>query len=172
MPKTKQQKAEVVSEYADMVARSSSAVFVNFQGLKVKEIEAFRKKCRAEKLDYVVAKKTLMKRAFEQAGMNVDATIMDSAVGTLFGYADEVAPAKVVGSFNKQFEALKPIGGVLEKNFIDGASVMALSKLPSKMELLGKLLGSFNAPMSGLVNVFSGPMRGFVCALSEIAKTK
>lgn len=172
MPKSKQQKVQAVSDYAEKVQRSKAAVFVNFQGLKVKEIEAFRKKCRTENLDYVVAKKTLMKRAFEQAGMNVDATVMESAVGTLFGYADEVAPAKVVGNFHKQFEALKPIGGVLENNFIDGNSVMALSKLPSKVELLGKLLGSLNAPMSGLVNVFSGPMRGFVCALNAIAKTK
>jgi len=85
-----------------------------------------------------------------------------------FGYQDEVAPAKILNDFAKNNEHLKILGGILENKFIDKMSVISLAKLPSKQELLGQLVGTIAAPMSGMLNVLQGNLRGLVRVLSII----
>lgn len=64
------------------------------------------------------------------------------------------------------------LGGILEGKFVDAAAVKTLAKLPGKQELLAKMVGSLNAPLSGFVNVLAGNLRSFVYALNAIAKSK
>ena len=173
MPKTRQKKEAVVKDYTEKLGQAKGLVFANFSGLKVKEIEALRKQCRQEKVDYLVAKKTLMKLAFKASPVkDLDLKTFTSEVATIFGYDDEVAPARIVGQFSKEHEALKPIGGVLENKFIDQAMVMQLANLPSRHELLAKVVGSIQAPVSGFVRVLSGNLRRLVLALNAIKETK
>lgn len=142
MPKTRQKKEQDIKSYIEKIGQSKGLVFANFDGLKVKDIEALRKQCRENGVDYVVVKKTLMKLAFQQANIAVDPKTFQNGVASVIGYQDEVAPAKIIGQFAKTHEALKPIGGILEQQFIDAAKVIELSKLPSKQELLAKVVGS------------------------------
>src|SRR3989344_8900861 len=110
MPKTRQQKEQGVKTYTEKLERAKGLVFVNFDGLKVKDIEALRKQCRQQGIDYVVAKKTLMKRALAEAGIEgIDPKQFEKGVASVFSFDDEVAAAKVVGQFIKDHEALKPI---------------------------------------------------------------
>jgi len=172
MAKTRQQKEEAVKDLIDKVKKAKSLVFVNFDGLKVKEIEELRKNCRAENVDYLVAKKTLMKKAFKDAGLVIDLKDFDREVATVFGHEDEVAPARIVQDFAKEHEALVAFGGVLEKAFVDQAKIIELSKLPSKDELLAKVVGSIKAPVSGFVNVLSGNLRNLVYVLNAVKESK
>lgn len=173
MPKTRQEKEVAVKDLTDKVEKAKSMVFVNFKGLKVKEVEELRKTCRAENVEYLVAKKTLMKLAFDKAGISGgNPRELDSSVATVFGYDDEVAPARIIQTFAKDHEALQTIGGVLEKNFVDQAKVIELSRLPSRDELLAKVVGSINAPISGFVNVLAGNLRGLVGVLNAIKESK
>lgn len=173
MPKTKAQKQEDLATLVDQCTRAKSVVFGYYRGLKVKEVEALRKECRAEQMDYVVAKKTLLGLAMKEAGIGgVDLDAFTKPVAVTFAYGDEVAPARVLSAFAKKHEALEIAGGVLERNFVSAAQVIALSQLPSREELLARLVGTLNAPASGFVNVLAGNLRKFVYALNAIKESK
>jgi large subunit ribosomal protein L10 len=102
-----------------------------------------------------VAKKTLLSVAFKQAGVNVNPRELDGNIGVAFGYDDSIGAMKLMGDFAKKYEALKIIGGVFEGKFIGAAEAIALSKLPSKQELLGQLVGQLQAPISAFVRVLN-----------------
>lgn len=173
MPKTRQQKEEFINDFQEKLAAAKSIVFVHFDGLKVKEVEELRKLFRAEKVHYVVAKKTLLKKAFAEAGIkDYDPATFEKEVGVAFGIEDEVAPARIVQKYSKDHEALQAFGGVLEKNYVGKDKIVELSRLPSKEELLAKVVGSLNAPVSGFVNVLAGNLRKLVYVLSAVKDSK
>jgi len=173
MAKTKQQKEEIIKILTEDLKKAKSLVFVNFDGLKVKEVEELRKKCRAENIGYLVAKKTLMKKAFKDAGLEgVDPKSFEKEVATVFGYDDEVAPARIIQNFSKGHEALQAIGGILEGKFVAKDKIIELAKLPSRDELLAKVVGSIQAPVTGFVNVLSGNLRNLVYVLNAIKDNK
>jgi len=97
---------------------------------------------------------------------------IEGEIATVFGYEDEVAPAKILDEFKKSHESVELMGGVLEDRFIDAEKVKALAKLPSKPELYAKIVGSLNAPISGFVNVLAGNLRGLVTVLKAIGDKK
>ncbi|MEI7740880.1 MAG: 50S ribosomal protein L10 [bacterium] len=172
MAKSRAQKQLTVDTLTDDLKRMKSVVFADFQGLKAGEIEEIRTKCTKAGLRYTVAKKTLLNRAFKANGIELDTKSVAGSLTTVIGFEDEVAPAKMIADYAKIHEALKVKGGVLEAKFVDAKTVMALAKLPSKNELIAKVLGSLNAPLSGLVNVLAGNLRGLVQVLAQIEKSK
>lgn len=172
MAKTRVQKEQNVQTLSEQFKNAKSLVFANFQGLKVKESEELRKLCKDEQVVYMASKKTLVQKALEQAGMTTKVTDFEGSVSVAFGTGDEVAPARVLSSFAKKHDAVKIYGGVLEGNFIDGAKVNALAQLPTKQQLLGQLVGTLNAPVSGFVNVLAGNLRGLVTVLGAIKEQK
>jgi len=173
MAKTRQQKEKTLSDLVDKIKKSKSMVFVNFEKLKVKEAEGLRKDFRQENVEYLVAKKTLLKLAFKEAGLSdIDPKSFDKSVGTAFGLTDEVAPARVAVNFAKQHEALFAFGGILEGKFVNRDKILELAMLPSRDELLAKVVGSIKAPVSGFVNVLAGNLRGLVYVLNAIKESK
>ena len=173
MPKTKQQKQVTVKSLVDGLKQAKAVVFANFQGLKVSESEELRKECRKNDIKVLAAKKTLVKRACEDIGLaNVDPKVFQGGVATFMGMNDEVVAAKVVNTFAKTHDVLKIFGGTLEGKFVDAGAVKSLAALPSKTELLARLVGSINAPVSGFVSVLAGNLRNLVGVLNNIAKAK
>lgn len=170
MPKTKSQKQEILKKLQEKLENMKSAVFVNFSGISVKEIDDLRNQCKEQGSEYAVAKKTLLKKVLSEKELNDQG--FEGEVATVFGFEDEVAPARLVKNFAKEHEQMKVIGGILEGSFIDEAKVTALSKLPSRPELMAKVVGSIAAPMSGMVNVLSGNIRNLVYALNAIKEKK
>lgn len=172
MAKTKLQKEEAMQALAESIKSSKGVVFANFQGLKVSESEELRGKCREQGMSVIATKKTLLKRALGELGMDVDTKAFEGGVAVICGDQDEVAPAQTVAEFAKDHEILTIFGGTLEGEFIDHAMVTQLSKLPSKQQLLGQLVGTINAPVSGFVNVLAGNLRGLVNVLNGIKDAK
>ncbi|MBI3290784.1 50S ribosomal protein L10 [Candidatus Falkowbacteria bacterium] len=114
-----------------------------------------------------------MKIGFKEAGIaDTDPKTFNKGVATVFGYEDEVAPARVIQTFAKNHEALNTVGGILEGRFVGPEKIIELSRLPSRDELLAKVVGSINAPISGFVNVLAGNLRGLVGVLSAIKDSK
>jgi large subunit ribosomal protein L10 len=173
MAKTKEQKKQSLAELEDNFAKSKATVFVNFQGLNVKDATNLRNLLRKEKVEYEVVKKTLLKLAVEKTGQEgVDPKSFEGNIAVAFGFEDEVMPAKVLNQFRTTNESLKIIGGTLEKKFIDAAKVMELAQIPGKQELMAKLVGSINSPVSGFVNVLAGNLRGLVQVLKAASEKK
>ena len=103
-----------------------------------------------------------------EVGLEVDTKNFEGGVAAVFGFEDEVAPAQLIAAFAKKHDIVSIYGGMLEGNFIDSNKVKELAKLPSKQQLLGQLVGTINAPVSGFVNVLAGNLRGLVTVLNAI----
>jgi large subunit ribosomal protein L10 len=167
MAKTRQQKEQTVAGLVEAFSAMKSAVFVNYQGLKVKEADELRRSADKEKVAYVVAKKTLLDKALKSAGASFDAKALQGMIGVATA-EDEVAAAKLLVNFGKAHEALKVLGGVVDGKTVDIAAIKVLAALPSRKELLGQLVGTINAPLSGLVNVLAGNIRALVNVLNAV----
>jgi len=154
MPKTREQKESIKAKLTDAFRKAKSVVFADYQGLKVTQADALRKMARAAEVEYLVAKKSLITLAAKDAGYDLDAKKFPGMLGAAFGIADEVAPAKVLGDASKT-SSLKLVGGIFEKQIVDAAKVIALSKLPSKQELLGQVVGTIYAPVSAFVRALN-----------------
>lgn len=161
MPKTKSQKAAILKTVEDKLAKMKSAVMFNYSGIEVKEINKLRNKCRQEGVDYLVAKKTLFKKALNEQGMKqIAEKDFSGEIATLFSYGDEIAPARILAGFAKDNDKIKFIGGILEGAYIDAAKVFELSKIPSRQELLAKVVGCLSNPLSGIVRVLNALKEG------------
>lgn len=174
MPKSKIQKQEILRNLTERIKKSKSIVFTGFNALGVKDNEALRAKLREVHGEYYVAKKTLLERALKETGTeNLDTKTLDGKLAVIFSYEDEVSPAKAIDTFRKDKEdKIFFLGGILEGKLLSKTEVEALAKLPSKQELLSRLVGSMNAPVSGFVNVLAGNLRGLVTVLKAIEEKK
>jgi len=154
MPKTRQEKEAIKAKLVAAFKKAKSVVFADYQGLKVAQADALRKKARAAEVDYLVAKKSLMTLAAKEAGHELDAKQFPGMLGAAFGTADEIAPAKVLGDMGKD-TSLKLVGGIFEGQVVGAEKVQALSKLPSKQQLLGQVVGTMYAPVSAFVRALN-----------------
>jgi len=173
MSKTKQQKQEAIKILEEGIKGSKGVVFANFQGLDVPSMEELRRSCRENDIDILVAKKTLVKLALEKAGLkDVDTKTFEGGLATLMGRGDEVSSARTINDFAKSHDVVKIFGGILEGKFIDETGIKSLANLPSRDELLAKVVGSINAPVSGFVNVLAGNLRNLVYVLNAVKESK
>ncbi len=170
---TRNQKHELVKELAEKIKGAKSAVFVDFKGLKVKDATELKKSLRAAGVEYMVVRKTLIDIALKNAGIEgANIAKMDGQIALSLSNTDEVSGAKIIDTFAKTNENVKMLGGVLGTQLMDAAEVKALAKIPSKEQLLGQLVGTLNAPISGFVNVLAGNLRGLVQVLNAVKEQK
>lgn len=176
MAKKRSQKQAILKDLAQKIKTAKSIIFAQFSGLGVKDNEDIRRKLKAENSEYMVAKKTLLNIALKENKIeNINTREMEGQIAVLFGYDDEVAPAKVIDNFKKKKEKADKInflGGILEGRFINNNEAAALAKIPSRPELYAKLVGSINAPVSGFVNALAGNLRNLVYVLNAIKEKK
>lgn len=173
MPKTRAQKAEIVSKVADRFKSMKAAAFSSVSGYTMAQADALRNKAREANVEVFVAKKTLLKLAAKEAGLpELNTEMLEGSVLTAVAYSDEVSAAKLLKELSKENEAIQLLGGVLEGNIVDAEGVNRLAALPSKQQLLGQLVGTLNAPVSGFVNVLAGNIRGLVTVMNAIKEKK
>ena len=154
MPKSRQQKAGIKERLVAQFKGAKSVVFADYQGITVPKADEIRKKARAANVGYMVAKKSLFTLAAKEAGYELNAKQFPGMLGAAFGSEDEIAPAKVLGDLSKT-TMIKLVGGIFEGNVVGADKVIALSKLPSKKELLGQVVGTIYAPVSAFVRVLN-----------------
>jgi len=172
MAKTKQQKEQALKGLKNKIADSNSLVISTFSNLTVNDDQNLRGQLRQENVSYEVAKKTLLKKAFSDNkvhGLPESELLGNISVATS---QDEVAGAKILSKFAKGRENFKIIGGILNQVWVDANKIAELAKLPSKLELIAKTVGTIKAPLTGFVNVLSGNTRGLVNVLNAIKNSK
>lgn len=169
---TLKKKEAVVDSIKEKLEASQSVVLIDYRGLTVAEVTELRNQMREAGVEYQVLKNTMIKRAAEKAGIEGMDPILEGPTAVAFGINDPVAPAKILTKFAKDTKKITIKGGVLAGNAIDVAAVENLAKLPSKEELIAKMLGSLNAPITGLVMVLSGVTSKFVRTLEAIRVQK
>ena len=161
MPISKDKKKVIIEKVADLLKDSRSVVFFNFKGFSVKSTIEMRRKLREAKVGYLVAKKTLAKRAFDAA--KIEGTIPAIFGETALAYsADLVAPAREVLNFQKKFkENVAIVGGIFDGKYMSKEEMMAIALIPSQQTLYAQF-----------VNVINSPIQGLVMALDAVAKKK
>lgn len=169
---TKTQKSRVVEDLIDKFKRQKIAIFSDFHGISVSKLQALRRLLKKDEAEYKVAKKTLLDRALEVAGEKLKTKELQGEIGVIFGYGDEIVPAKTLLKFSKANETFKILGGILDKRLLSAKDVIMLAKLPSKDVLIGQFIRTLQAPLRGLVNVLQGNIRNLVVVLNKIQDKK
>lgn len=169
---TREQKKEIVNNLAQEIKDSKAVVLVDYKGLSVKGMTELKRELKKENSNLKVIKKNLIAVALEKAGIEMDVKSLEGQMAISIANEDEVSSAKIIDKFAKTNEGVQILGGLLGEKAMDHKEVKALAKLPSKEELLAKLVGSLKSPMSGFVNVLKGNQRSLVYALRAIADSK
>jgi len=170
MALTKSQKQKILEDLKDKIAKQKAIVLVGIAGLKVKDISDLRKKLKAADGNLKVAKKTLIEKALKESNLDFDKKDYKEELALTFSFKDEILPAKTVYEFGEANPNLKILGGFFEGKFLETEKVVELAKLPTKKELLARLVGSVSAPMSNLVSVLEANIKGLITVLAK-AKT-
>ena len=167
MALSRQKKEEVIEKVKEKITRQRVGVFVDFAGLKVNDFSALREKLRKEDSEIKVVKKTLLGIAFKKANLDFNPRELKGEMAVVFGYRDEVSAPKIVWQLSKKFPQLKVAGGLIENRFVGSEKIIELAKLPSREQLLARLAGAISSPLSGLVVVLEGNIKGLLRVLAK-----
>lgn len=157
---TKDKKKEIVEKLKGITGKDS-VVFINFSGLSGNETVEMRGKLSESDVSYYVAKKTLVKRAFDESGVTGEFPELSGELAVV--YADDlISPAREIFAFQKSFDGKVSIqGGVFENRFLTKAEMEEIALIPGEHVLKGMF-----------VNVINSPIQGFVMSLKAIADKK
>lgn len=165
-------KKQVVEEIKEKIQNSKSVVFVDYKTLTVAEVSALRNKFREANVEYKVYKNTLLRKAFNDLGVTAFDEDLNGPTATAF-CPDETTAAKIFAEAVKAMpEKIIPKSAYVDGAYVDKKGLKALAEMPSKEELLAKMLGSMQAPIANFAGVLSNMLRGVVVALNAIAEKK
>jgi len=161
MAVSKSKKKEILTSLGPVFKDSQSVVFLNFHGLSSNEANLVRKALNAKGVKYTVAKKSLARKALEEAKIPGTMPEFTGELAIAYG-ADMVLPASEVYVFEKKIEnKIAILGGIFEGKFVDKEKMVAIAQIPPLKVLHAQF-----------VNLINSPIQGFVMALSEIAKKR
>ena len=170
-------KQAVVAQLKEQLESAKGVVLTSYKGLTVAQDTELRRELREAGVSYHVVKNTMLRIAAKEAGIEGIEEHLEGTTAFAFSTEDAVAPAKVICGFIKKnkledAEVLTVKVGMVEGKVIGVDEVKALATLPSREELIAKLLGSMNAPISNTVNVLQGVIRKAVYVLDAIRSQK
>jgi len=166
-------KAKVLDETGDLLRRSQAVVLAEYRGLTVPQMSDLRKKLRDADADFSVVKNTLFRRATGE-GESIDAqldAVLNGPTAAAFALGDPISVAKILSDYitSNRNTPLKIKGGIVGGKFYTPQNIDALAKVPPREVLIAQMLGSFNAPITGLVGTLNGIVSNFVFTLQAVA---
>ena len=183
-----QKNIDTLNILKEKLAGAKSVIFAEYHGLTSNQVNDLRSKIKESGAEMSVAKNTLIKVALNEenpvmkSSKELSAKIdeeLKGPIATIFSYSDAIASIKVLAQFAQNLVAQgREVGlpkikaGIIDGEFASAEKIGILSSLPSREELLAKLVGTLKSPLSGLVNVLNGNQRKLVYALSAIAKKR
>jgi len=166
------QKEALVAEIKEWFTSSDAVIMVDYRGLTVKEMQALRSRLRENGSEMKIYKNSLTEIAIRELALPSMDAYLEGPTAFVFITEDPVAPAKALTGFAKEHQALELKGGFVQNQVVDAVGVKAIAMLPSREELIAKLLGTMQNPLTKTVRVLSGPARAFATVLDAIAKQK
>ncbi|OUW03461.1 MAG: 50S ribosomal protein L10 [Betaproteobacteria bacterium TMED156] len=171
MAKSKEVKSKMLEDINANLKNAESVIVAEYRGLDVSGMTSLRKKSRSVGVKLRVLKNTLVKKAvcgtpFEDLKTKLSGPL-------IYGFSDDpVAPAKLLFDFSKDNESIIIKGGALPGSLLSVDSVNSLAAIPPKEELVGKLLGTIQAPISGFVRTLNEIPSKLVRTVSAIRDSK
>lgn len=165
-------KAQIVEELKDKLSASKATFLTGYRGIEANDIAGLRSELRGASIEFKVVRNTLAKRALEGTDAAALTEHMVGPKALVFTYSDGAQAAKTLTGFAKEHPALEIEMCVLGTSVIGLDEIKALADLPSKEELVAKMLGSMNAPVQGIAGVLAAVPRKLVYALNAIKDSK
>jgi len=158
MPITKKQKDQILKNLEEKFSKAQAIYFAENKGLTVKDVSALRKKLHDNGIDFVVAKKTLMKLAAKSQNLpEFTDEVLTGPIAAVIGYDDMIIPSKIVKDFGATVDNRVILTGcMMEGKLLSKAQANELASLPSKQQLLAMLVGTMKAPITGFYMVLKG----------------
>jgi large subunit ribosomal protein L10 len=175
MPKP--EKIELVAKLKEHMEASNTVLLSDYAGLSVEQMNALRKSLRENRVKYLIAKNTLFRIAADQAGgkyAELD-SYWKGPTAVAFSQGDPTVGAKLLYEFakaNKENDKPTFKVGLVDGSIFNPADLEQLAQLPSRDELVARVVGSISSPLTALVGTLDGILREFVCTIDAIAKAK
>lgn len=167
----RQTKEKTVAELNESMGTASNAILIDYKGISVPEVTELRKQVRESNSNYLVVKNTLALLAIKDKPL--EALSEQFSGPTAIAWSDDaVTLAKVLTKFAKDAPALEFKAAMLDGEVIPVEQIDQIASLPSREELLGKLVFLLNSPIQGLVNVLNANIKNLAVVLDQIAKSK
>jgi len=162
----REKKAANIDRLEVLFRKCHIGILADYRGITAPELTNLRRRFREKGLDFKVVKNTLANIAAEKAGRTDLGKMFTGPLAIIFGYEDEVEPAKTFTEFNRDLKtAMQVRGGFLSNRQLSAAEVATLAKLPPKDVLISKVIGGIQAPIYRLVAQLSAPIRGITSVL-------
>jgi large subunit ribosomal protein L10 len=163
-------KATCTAELQEGFERAHVAVLTDYRGLEAQQLDQLRRQVRAANGRYRVAKNTLTRRALGPGQAEKLGAMLRGPTAIVFGFTDPVSVVKVVVRFAKDHEALGIKGGLLDGQVLAPEAVQQLAELPSREEMLGRLLALLQAPATRLLRTINEPGTRLVQVLDAVRR--
>ncbi|MEX0934217.1 MAG: 50S ribosomal protein L10 [Candidatus Saccharimonadales bacterium] len=168
---SREEKEAQVAALKEELSKSSLSVLASYSGLSVQDSQELRKQIKEQGGGFRVVKNAMLKIAVADTHKEVDLSELEGPVAMAFGYEDPVVAAKAISDHAKKHDSLKPIMAIDDQGQVLSAEeVGRLADLPPKEVLLGQVVGTIAAPLSGMVGVLAGNLRGLVTVLDKVAQ--
>ncbi|MDD6428983.1 50S ribosomal protein L10 [Candidatus Weimeria sp. HCP3S3_B5] len=146
-------KQPVVDEISEQIKDAQSVVLVDYRGLTVAQDTQMRKQLREAGCTYKVYKNTMMKRAFAGTDCEQLSDLLEGTNAIAISKDDASAPARIITKIAKDAPSLEIKAGIVEGSFYDAAGMKTIASVPSREELLSRLLGSLQSPITNFARV-------------------
>jgi len=170
--KTREQKAEEISALTSEIGNASNAFLIDFKGITVPQVTELRKQVRETKSGYLVVKNTLALIALKDSPIVAMREKFTGPTAIAFNATDAVALAKALTKFAKDVPALQFKGAMLDGQVVPAEQIQAIASLPSREELIAKLLFVLQSPIRGLATVLQANIRNLTVVLDQIGKQR
>ncbi len=169
---SKAEKQKVIDDLSSRFHSVSSVFVVEYQGLKVKEMDVLRKKLKQTDTEFRVVKNTLLEKA--SLGTNIEKVkdLFSGPTAIAICEGESSAVAKVFVDYSKDFPEIRIKGGIFEGEVVDISRIEQIAKLPSKQELISEFVGLLSAPMGNLVGVLEQTRSNIVNVLEGLKEKK
>lgn len=169
---SKERKENLLAEYKEALQRNNALIFTDYAGLSVKEIEGLRNKLRETGGEFFIVKNTIVKRAFEEIGMDEPE---GGFVGpTAIGAASEDIPAmvKLIVDLTKEAEVFGVKSAIIEGRSLSSDEIRSLAELPSMPVLQAQFLSLLNTPATQLAGLMAGSLRQLLTVLKAYSEAE
>ena len=165
-------KAQAISEFTEGIGQATNAFLIDFKGITVPQVTELRKQVRDSGSDYVVVKNTLALIAVKDSPLVALREQFTGMTAVAYNRTDAVALAKALTKFAKDVPTVQFKGALLNGQIVPAAEIQNIANLPSREELVAKLLFLMQSPIRGLVTVLQANIRNLAVVIDQIAKQK
>lgn len=170
MPNKKNiEQLELLSE---KFSRAKAVYFTNYLGLKVSEITELRSSFYDSGVEYIVAKNTILKLAAQKNKIQGLEGLLSGATAIAISYDEPVSPAKVIKDFNEENDLPSVKGILFDGDVLPGSDLERLAEMPSKEEMLSKLISMLHSPVQKFVSTISSPMQNMLGVINNLKEKK